>query len=223
MRLKRNGYVLTRKAYILNQKPCIHRHRRHERPDQADGRHGQQWACIRRRSPGRRRRHLVRSREDVRYHGARRVRHHRTPNCGEHDLDEGLHPAEHHVTPTTFECFELQPDDEPFHGNVTDDDNEPPAQSDAIPMALEQLQQLLPAPTDVPQVLEPRPSQLLVFTNSNPVEVTHHRLSDERVRPGNLSPSSPPGVSCVPWATASYLRQKFLRRYCNFLSQWTRS
>ena len=116
----------------------------------------------------------------------------------DHDLDEGLHPAEHHVTPTTFECFELQPDDEPFHGNVTDDDNEPPAQSDAISMALEQLQQLLPAPTDVPQVLEPRPSQLLVFTNSNPVEVTHHRLSDDRVRPGNLSPSSPPGVSCVP-------------------------
>ena len=116
----------------------------------------------------------------------------------DHDLDEGLHPAEHHVTPTTLECFELQPDDEPFHGNVTDDDNEPPAQSDAISMALEQLQQLLPAPTDVPQVLEPRPSQLLVFTNSNPVEVTHHRLSDDRVRPGNLSPSSPPGVSCVP-------------------------
>ena len=42
----------------------------------------------------------------------------------DHDLDEGLHPAQHQVTSNTFE---------PFHGDVTEDDNEPPAQLDAIP------------------------------------------------------------------------------------------
>ena len=53
-------------------------------------------------------------------------------------MDEGLHPAERHVTPTTLEYFDLQPDDEPFHSNVTEDDNEPPTQFDATPVALEQ-------------------------------------------------------------------------------------
>ena len=85
------------------------------------------------------------------------------------DLDEGLHPAQHQVTSNTFD---LQPDDEPFHGDVTEDDSEPPAQIDATPVALEQPQLPLPASTNVPQVLEPRPSQPLVFSNSDPVEVT---------------------------------------------------
>ena len=39
-------------------------------------------------------------------------------------------------------------------------------------MASEQPQQPLPASTNVPQVLEPRPSQPLVFPDNNPVEVT---------------------------------------------------
>ena len=90
----------------------------------------------------------------------------------DHDLDEGLHPAVRHVTPATFEYYDLQPDDEPFHGDVTEDDYEPPAQFDATPVALEQPQQALPASTNVPQVLEPRQSQPLVFPDSNPVEVT---------------------------------------------------
>ena len=90
----------------------------------------------------------------------------------DHDLDEGLHPAERHVSPNAFEYFDLQPDDEPFHGNVTEDDSEPPAQPDATPAAFEQPQQLLPASTNVPQVLEPRQSQPLVFPNNNQVEVT---------------------------------------------------
>ena len=81
----------------------------------------------------------------------------------DHDLDEGLHPAVRHVTPATFEYYDLQPDDEPFHGDVTEDDYEPPAQPDVIPVALEQPQQPLPASTNVSQVLEPRPSQPLVF------------------------------------------------------------
>ena len=56
----------------------------------------------------------------------------------DHDLDEGLHPAERHVATTTFDYYDLQHDDEPFHGNVTEDDREPPAQLDATPVALEQ-------------------------------------------------------------------------------------
>ena len=41
----------------------------------------------------------------------------------DHDLNEGLHPAHHQVTPTTFDYYDPQPYDEPFHGNVTEDDS----------------------------------------------------------------------------------------------------
>ena len=152
----------------------VHRYRRYEGPDQADGRHSLQRTRIQRRPPSGRRRHLVRSREDVRYHGARRVRHHRTPSCGGPRLGRGIASSGTSRYANYFRVLtvDLQPDDEPFHGNVTEDGSEPPAQLNASPVALEQPQQSLPAPTNVPQVLEPRPSQPLVFPNSNPVEVT---------------------------------------------------
>ena len=97
-------------------------HRRYEGPDQADGRHGQQRTCIRRRPSSRRRRHFIGAERtlDVTELAVSDIIKHQVVEG--HDFDEGLHPAERHLTPTTFDYYGLQPDDEPFHGNVTKDD-----------------------------------------------------------------------------------------------------